>query len=99
MAEFVKAIAKADLTAGHGVMVELQGNKIAIFNVDETFYAVDDRCTHVGGPRSEGELEGTGVTCPWHGGAFDAKTVVPTVHPLQMAYEATRLRSKVKIYW
>ena len=74
MAEFVKAIAKTDLTAGHGVMVELQGNKIAIFNVDETFYAVDDTCTHVGGPLSEGELEGTTVTCPWHGATFDVET-------------------------
>ncbi len=74
MAEFVKAIATADLTAGHGVMVELQGKKIAIFNVDETFYAVDDTCTHVGGPLSEGELEGTKVTCPWHGAMFDVKT-------------------------
>ena len=74
MAEFVKAIAKADLTAGHGVMVELQGKKIAIFNVDETFYAVDDTCTHVGGPLSEGELEGASVTCPLHGATFDVKT-------------------------
>ena len=74
MAEFVKAIAKADLTAGHGVMVELQGKNIAIFNVGETFYAVDDTCTHVGGPLSEGELEGTRVTCPWHGATFDIKT-------------------------
>ena len=74
MAEFVKAIAAADLTAGHGVIVELQGKKIAIFNVDETFYAVDDTCTHVGGPLSEGELEGTIVTCPWHGARFDVKT-------------------------
>ena len=78
MAEFVKAIAKADLTAGHGVMVELQGKKIAIFNVDETFYAVDDTCTHVGGPLSEGKLDGTRVTCPWHGATFDVKT--GTVH-------------------
>ena len=74
MAEFVKAIVTADLTAGHGVMVELQGKKIAIFNVDETFYAVDDTCTHVGGPLSEGELEGTTVTCPWHGATFDVQT-------------------------
>ena len=74
MAEFVKAIAKADLTAGHGVMVELQGKKIAIFNEDGAFYAMDDTCTHAGGPLSEGELDGTVVTCPWHGATFDVKT-------------------------
>ncbi len=74
MAEFVKAIAKAELAAGQGAMVELQGKKIAIFNVDGAFYAMDDTCTHAGGPLSEGELDGTVVTCPWHGATFDVKT-------------------------
>ncbi len=74
MSEFVRAMAKSDLAAGYGAVVELQGTRIAIFNVDETFYAVDDTCTHVGGPLSEGELEGTMVTCPWHGATFDIKT-------------------------
>ena len=74
MAELVKAIAKADLTPGNGVMVELQGKNIAIFNLDGDFYAMDDTCTHAGGPLSEGELEGTRVTCPWHGATFDIKT-------------------------
>lgn len=74
MSAFVKAIVHADLTAGQGVMVELLGKKIAIFNVDETFYAVDDICTHAGGPLSEGELEETKITCPWHGATFDIKT-------------------------
>ena len=74
MAEFAKAIAKADLTAGHGVMVELQGKKIALFNVDGAFHAMDDTCTHAGGPLSDGELDGTVVTCPWHGATFDIKT-------------------------
>ncbi len=74
MAEFVKAIAKSDLAAGHGAVVELQGKKIAIFNVDGAFYAMDDTCTHAGGPLSEGELDGTVVTCPWHGARFDVNT-------------------------
>ena len=74
MAEFVRAIAKADLAAGQGAMVELQGKKIAIFNVDGACYAMGDTCTHAGGPLSEGELDGTVVTCPWHGGRFDIKT-------------------------
>ena len=74
MVEFVKAIAKSDLAAGLGAVVELQGKKIAIFNVDGAFYAMDDTCTHAGGPLSEGELDGPVVTCPWHGATFDIKT-------------------------
>jgi nitrite reductase/ring-hydroxylating ferredoxin subunit len=34
------------------------------------FYALADRCSHRGGPLSEGELEGDCVVCPWHGSAF-----------------------------
>ena len=48
--------------------------KIAIFNVEGAFYAIDDTCTHRGGPLSEGTLDGKQVTCPWHGGVFDVAT-------------------------
>ena len=36
--------------------------------------AIDDICTHRGGPLSEGELNGNQVTCPWHGAVFDVTT-------------------------
>ena len=74
MAEFVKAVAKSDLVAGEGAVVELQGKKIAIFNVAGAFYAMDDSCTHAGGPLSEGEVDGMVVMCPWHGATFDIRT-------------------------
>ena len=35
-----------------------------------TLFAIADRCTHRGGPLSEGELQGDCVVCPWHGSAF-----------------------------
>ena len=74
MAEFVKAVRAADLAPGTGTVVELNGVRIAIFNVDGAFYAMNDTCTHASGPLSEGELDGTVVTCPLHGATFDVKT-------------------------
>ncbi len=74
MADFVRAIRSTELSPGNGTVVELSGARIAIFNVDGTFYAMDDTCTHAGGPLSEGELDGTVVTCPWHGATFEVKT-------------------------
>jgi 3-phenylpropionate/trans-cinnamate dioxygenase ferredoxin subunit len=38
------------------------------------FHAIDNICTHRGGPLSEGELEGDEVTCPWHGAKFKVST-------------------------
>ena len=74
MAEFVKALRTTELSSGQGTMVELNDVRIAIFNVDGTFYAINDTCTHASGPLSEGEVDGSVVTCPWHGAAFDIKT-------------------------
>jgi nitrite reductase/ring-hydroxylating ferredoxin subunit len=46
----------------------------ALFDVQGEVFALSDTCTHRGGPLSEGELEGTMVTCPWHGAEFDVRT-------------------------
>jgi nitrite reductase/ring-hydroxylating ferredoxin subunit len=51
--------------------VEVEGRRVALFNIEGTYYAIDDACTHRGGPLSEGEVEGTVVTCPFHGACFD----------------------------
>lgn len=74
MGTFHKVIETKNLAPGHGTAVEVVGNKIALFNVDGTFYAIADTCTHKGGPLSEGSLEGNTVTCPWHGANFDVCT-------------------------
>jgi nitrite reductase/ring-hydroxylating ferredoxin subunit len=55
-------------------MIEVGGKKIALFNVEGSFYAIDDTCTHRGGPLSEGSLDGKEVTCPWHGAIYDVIT-------------------------
>ena len=74
MAGFVKIAKSDDIQPGQGKMVEVGGKKIALFNVDGGFYAIDDTCTHRGGPLSDGELNGKEVTCPWHGATFDVTT-------------------------
>lgn len=44
--------------------------RIAVFNDGGTLRAIDNVCTHVGGPLSEGSCEDGIVTCPWHGAQF-----------------------------
>jgi nitrite reductase (NADH) small subunit len=74
MAEYVKVAQASELEPNHGKLVEVQGKKIALFNVDGKFHAIDNTCTHRGGPLSEGELEGDEVTCLWHGAKFKVST-------------------------
>ncbi|MFQ5657325.1 MAG: Rieske (2Fe-2S) protein [Candidatus Methylomirabilales bacterium] len=74
MGEFVKVAETKDIAAGTGILVELKGERIALFNVNGTYYAIGDVCTHSGGPLSEGDLDGDVVTCPWHAAEFGVKT-------------------------
>ena len=74
MGELVKVVEKKDVAPGSSAAVEVRGQKVAVFNVDGTFYAIGDTCTHRGGPLSEGDVSGTTVTCPWHGARYDLKT-------------------------
>jgi nitrite reductase/ring-hydroxylating ferredoxin subunit len=74
MPEFVKVAKTEEIPSGTARMVEVNGKEIALFNVGGSFHAIDNTCTHVGGPLSEGELSGVEVTCPWHGGVFDVTT-------------------------
>src|SRR5262245_23109557 len=74
MANFVKAADVHDVPPGSGKCVTVAGREIALFNLDGTFHAIDNTCLHRGGPLAEGELEGTIVTCPWHGWQYDVTT-------------------------
>jgi nitrite reductase/ring-hydroxylating ferredoxin subunit len=47
---------------------------VAVFNVGGHLCAVQAMCPHRGGPLNEGKLDGTTVTCPWHGSRFDVCT-------------------------
>jgi len=71
MARFVNVATTDEMTPGQAKMVQVDDKKIALFQVEGGFYALDDTCTHRGGPLSEGEIEGEQVTCPWHGAIYN----------------------------
>src|SRR5262245_29592135 len=47
---------------------------VAVFNVGGSFCAAQDKCTHRQGPLSQGKLDGSSVTCPYHGAQFNVCT-------------------------
>ena len=84
----------ADLLPGEHKSVEAGPINVAIFNVNGTYHAIEDVCTHDGGILSDGEVEGAVITCPRHGAQFDVRTgaalcmpaVTPTaVFPVRVA--------------
>lgn len=79
---FVQVALKEDIEKGKGKTVKVNDKEIAIFNLNDEFYALDNTCPHRGGPLGEGEIEDSKVTCPWHGWTFDVKTGQNIFNPM-----------------
>ena len=81
MSERATVANTTELTAGTGIVAEINGKSLAVFNVNGTFHVIDNTCVHRGGPLGEGDLEGEVVTCPWHGWEYNVKTGVSVNNP------------------
>ena len=64
----------SDIPSGKMLKVESDGKAILVANIDGNYFAMDDICTHQGANLSEGTLDGSTLTCPWHGSTWDCKT-------------------------
>jgi len=74
MAELVRVAGTADIKQGNGIVAEVNGQSLAVFNVNGTYHVIDNDCVHRGGPLGEGELDGEVVMCPWHNWTFNVIT-------------------------
>jgi 3-phenylpropionate/trans-cinnamate dioxygenase ferredoxin subunit len=94
MAPFVKVATRSELPPGGRKLVEIDGRAIALFNLDGAIHAIDDVCTHDGGPLAEGELVGCEIQCPRHGARFDIRTGRPMCMPAieRVAVHETEVR-------
>ena len=73
MTDWIRVAPAADIAPGDYASAEVDGNFVAVFNVDGEFFALDGVCPHQGGPLGKGALQGCIVTCPWHGWQFDVR--------------------------
>jgi len=64
----------SDIPPGKMLLVESEGKTILVANENGNYFAMEDTCTHQGASLSEGTLDGSTVTCPWHGSTWDCKT-------------------------
>ncbi len=72
--EYVPAAKTAELSDGQKIKVVIGSKEILLANVEGAFYAVDNKCTHMGGSLVEGKLERSSIICPKHGSGFDVRT-------------------------
>ena len=72
--QIFKLATLTDLAPGHAKAFQVNGNTIALFNVDGNFYAIDDACPHRGASLAESICKKGKVFCSWHLFDFDLKT-------------------------
>jgi 3-phenylpropionate/trans-cinnamate dioxygenase ferredoxin component len=73
MSSFAEVGKTGDFQDGVMKMVPVAEQEVLVARVDGNYYAVANRCTHMGGHLNQGKLDGTIVTCPRHGSQFDLK--------------------------
>src|SRR5207247_2387201 len=71
MENWIRIGSVSEVPSGTGRVYEAGGSRIAVFNVNGIFHAIDNTCLHQGGPLGEGTLEGKLVTCPLHHWQYD----------------------------
>jgi 3-phenylpropionate/trans-cinnamate dioxygenase ferredoxin subunit len=83
----IKVARATDVPEGEVRVVQANGRSLCLANVDGSFYAIDNICTHDGGTLGEGFLWDDQVECPRHGARFDVKTgavmTLPAVLPVR----------------
>ncbi|MGH6636140.1 MAG: Rieske (2Fe-2S) protein [Gammaproteobacteria bacterium] len=60
-----------ELLKGRPKRAEIEGKGVLVARVGNGFYAIGDRCAHLGMPSLRERLQATIVTCPCHGSKFD----------------------------
>ena len=94
-------IGNADLNPGERKIIEVDGKSIGLFNVNGNYFAMHNRCPHMGGQLCAGPVTGTTlptdktefiygrhnelVRCGWHGWEFEIKSGICTVDPKMRA--------------
>ena len=71
---FIPVARAGEIAAGSVKVVRIEDTAIAIFRVGDDYFAMDDACSHDGGPLAEGFIEGEEIECPRHGARFSVRT-------------------------
>jgi 3-phenylpropionate/trans-cinnamate dioxygenase ferredoxin component len=74
VSDVTRVCTMADIPDPGKAVFEVDDHFVVVFHLDGRFYALDDTCTHDGGPLGEGEIDGFQIICPRHGARFDIRT-------------------------
>ncbi len=85
-----------ELANGEKKKIVYNDQEILLVNVEGNYYALNNKCPHMGGSLFDGNLDGHNIVCPKHGSAFDVRTGHLTL-PGKMLYIKVKPKD-VQIY-
>jgi nitrite reductase/ring-hydroxylating ferredoxin subunit len=71
---FIKVVTTDEIRPGEMKAFNIEGKDILLAGYEGSYYAIDNKCTHMGGDLSKGRLEGKIIICPRHKSRFDITT-------------------------
>lgn len=80
-----------ELEINQMTLVHAGDRRIVVARSESGYVAFDDRCSHKGGPLSDGAMICGTVQCPWHGSQFDAQTGAVKAGPANQAIRTYRV--------
>lgn len=89
---FVPVAKVTDVSDPGKMLVEVDEQLIALFHVGGEFFALDDVCTHDGGPLAEGTLDDHTIACPRHGAKFCIRTGAALTLPATRPTKSFRVK-------
>jgi len=99
---FVTVARVGEIPEGGVKVVRIGDQPVAVFHLDGGYFALDDLCTHDGGPLAEGHLEGDVIECPRHGARFNVKTgaalCLPATTPVP-TYDVRVVGTDIQVGW
>lgn len=94
---FHEVCGEDELPVGRCRATDVSGRKIAIYHLDDGWYATDNACPHRGGPLAEGDVIGGEIVCPWHLWSFDLKSGInpgsPEGKPIRVCTHEVRVEN------
>ena len=72
--DYVKIDGAEACKDGGKIKVVVKGKTLMLAKINDAYYAIDNKCPHMGGSLSDGKLVGSNIVCPRHGSVFDVKT-------------------------
>jgi 3-phenylpropionate/trans-cinnamate dioxygenase ferredoxin subunit len=99
---FVTVARVGDVPPGGVKVVRVGDVPVALFHLDDGYWAIEDVCTHDGGPVAEGCLANGEIECPRHGARFDVRTGAvrsfPATSPVT-TYAVRVVADEIQLEW